>query len=227
MSDTTIRLGTDLPKLKILNLYAGIGGNRKNWGNDHEITAVEYNEEIASIYADLYPNDNLIIGDAHAYLLKHYNEFDFIWSSPPCPSHSRFRFMTTKMKNKKYSRPVMYPDMALYQEIILLKHYFAGQWIVENVKGYYTPLIAPQESGRHYFWCNFKIGKIKTENKSFIKDYYIGLKNLHGFDLDKYKLGSRKDQMLRNCVDPELGLFLLECAMNVKSKKNTKQTQLF
>jgi len=25
--------------MKILNLYAGIGGNRKLWGNDHEITS--------------------------------------------------------------------------------------------------------------------------------------------------------------------------------------------
>lgn len=35
--------------MKILNLYAGIGGNRKKWGDDHEITAVELDEEIAAI----------------------------------------------------------------------------------------------------------------------------------------------------------------------------------
>jgi DNA (cytosine-5)-methyltransferase 1 len=29
--------------MRILNLYAGIGGNRKLWGDDHEITAVELN----------------------------------------------------------------------------------------------------------------------------------------------------------------------------------------
>ena len=33
--------------MKILNLYAGIGGNRLLWGNDHDITAIEYNLEIA------------------------------------------------------------------------------------------------------------------------------------------------------------------------------------
>lgn len=27
--------------MKILNLYAGIGGNRKLWGDDHEVTVVE------------------------------------------------------------------------------------------------------------------------------------------------------------------------------------------
>lgn len=26
--------------MKILNLYAGIGGNRELWGNEHEITGV-------------------------------------------------------------------------------------------------------------------------------------------------------------------------------------------
>ena len=32
--------------MKILNLYCGIGGNRRLWGNDHEVTAVENNEKI-------------------------------------------------------------------------------------------------------------------------------------------------------------------------------------
>ena len=56
--------------MKILNLYAGIGGNRKLWGEKHKITAVEYDENIAAIYKDLYPNDNVIVADAHDYLLQ-------------------------------------------------------------------------------------------------------------------------------------------------------------
>lgn len=36
--------------MNILNLYAGIGGNRKLWGNNHNITAVEINPDIAEIY---------------------------------------------------------------------------------------------------------------------------------------------------------------------------------
>ena len=46
--------------MKILNLYAGIGGNRKLWGNEHDITAVEYDVEIAAVYQDLFPNDETI-----------------------------------------------------------------------------------------------------------------------------------------------------------------------
>ena len=77
--------------MKILNLYAGIGGNRKLWtpnGDEHEITAVEYKPEIAKIYQDFFPKDKVIVGDAHQYLLNHFQEFDFIFSSPPCPTHS-------------------------------------------------------------------------------------------------------------------------------------------
>ena len=200
--------------MKILNLYAGIGGNRKLWGNDHEITAVEYKPEIAKIYQDFFPNDKVIVADAHQYLLEHFGEFDFIWSSPPCPSHSAFRFMTTKMTNPKYSRPVIYPDMSLYQEIILLEHYFKGKWIVENVQSYYSPLIECQIIGRHQIWSNFLIPPIKTDNQNFIKGHNTSLKGLHGFNLDKYKLGQRKDQILRNCADPKIGKRILEYALN-------------
>ena len=76
--------------IKVLNLYAGIGGNRKLW-KGVEVTAIEINPEIAKIYQDFFPNDKVIITDAHQYLLEHYKEFDFIWSSPPCQTHSSFR----------------------------------------------------------------------------------------------------------------------------------------
>lgn len=72
--------------MKVLNLYCGIGGNRRQWENV-EVTAVEHNESIAAIYKDLFPNDIVIVADAHQYLLDHYSEFDFIWASPPCPTH--------------------------------------------------------------------------------------------------------------------------------------------
>lgn len=213
--------------MKILNLYCGIGGNRKLWGDNHEITAVEYDESIAAIYKDLFPNDIVIVGDAHQYLLEHYTEFDFIWSSPPCPTHSKFRFMTTKMSNVKYSRPVIYPDMSLYAEIILIQNYFNGTYCIENVKSYYKPLIKPQESGRHYFWANFSIENVKSENKNFIKETSSKLKKLHGFNIDKYKTKKRKDQILRNCLSPEIGLAILQSAENIYNHNQMKREGLF
>ena len=146
-----------MQKLKILNLYAGIGGNRKNWGDDHEITAVELDPQIAKIYQDFFPNDKIVVGDAHKYLLEHYKEFDFIWSSPPCPSHSRLR----KVVSMSAGSRAIYPDMKLYEEILLLQGYFKGKFVVENVRSWYEPLIKPQEIQRHYFLTNFTITPIE------------------------------------------------------------------
>ena len=112
--------------MKILNLYAGIGGNRKLW-EDVEVTAVEIDPKIAKIYQDFFPQDKMVIGDAHQYLLEHFEEYDFIWSSPPCPSHS---VCSHFLKGQGVYR---YPDMKLYEEIIFLKHVFKGKYCVENV----------------------------------------------------------------------------------------------
>ena len=86
-------------------------------GGVHNITAVELNPKIAEVYKDFFPNDNVIVADAHEYLKEHFREFDFIWASPPCPTHSNLQ-----MFNYRNSEKIVYPDMRLYQEIILLKH---------------------------------------------------------------------------------------------------------
>ena len=149
-----------LPAVRVLNLYAGIGGNRKLW-EGVDVTAVEYREDIAAVYKDHFPNDNVVVGDAHQYLLDHYEEFDFIWSSPPCQTHSRARMWGFK-NNRKVEKK--YPDMKLYQEILFLKHYFTGKWVVENVNPFYEPLIPPtKEMGRHLFWSNFRISNTEIK----------------------------------------------------------------
>ena len=43
--------------MKVLNLYAGVGGNRKLW-TDCEVTAVEYTPKIADVYAEQFPDDH-------------------------------------------------------------------------------------------------------------------------------------------------------------------------
>jgi DNA (cytosine-5)-methyltransferase 1 len=209
--------------MKVLNLYAGIGGNRKLW-TDVEVTAVELDENIAKVYHDFFPNDRLITGDAHKYLLDHFNEFDFIWSSPPCPTHSRARFWSSK--GGMY--PIVYPEMALYQEIILLRNFYQGLWLVENVKPYYPPLIEPKtELGRHLFWSNFKITYVVSESNYIFngKDKDRVVKML-GFSLDNYDI-SDKTKILRNCVHPEIGSHILDCARNVIRIKNIQEQLLF
>jgi DNA (cytosine-5)-methyltransferase 1 len=207
--------------MKVLNLYAGLGGNRKLW-EGHEVTAVELNPSIAKFYSDHFPEDTVIIADAHDYLLNHYQEFDFIWSSINCPSHSRARFWASK-PNKKM-KPV-FPDMKLYEEILFLKHYFDGEWVTENVVPYYTPLLTPSRViGRHCFWSNFNITPVQVREAD-IKNGSVGVwSKLHGLDISGYKFTSRRDKVLRNCVNPELGLHILNCAMN---KESVTQKTLF
>jgi DNA (cytosine-5)-methyltransferase 1 len=189
--------------MKILNLYAGIGGNRKLWGgNDMQITSVELNHEIAKIYSGFFPNDEVIVADAHQYLLDHYKEFDFIWSSPPCPSHSGCNTFLNPQG------VIRYPDMALWQEIIFLKHFCKVPYCVENVKSYYKPFITPQLSGRHYFWANFIIPKLK-KNES----------QIGRFGPTKKGRTDEKDELKRNCVDSKLGLAILEAAFKTKQER--------
>ena len=191
--------------MKVLNLYAGIGGNRKLW-QDVSVTAVEMNPKIATIYQDFFPKDKVVVGDAHAYLLEHFGEFDFIWSSPPCPSHSQYRYYIG-FKSKGFN--ALYPDMTLYEEIILLKYHSRARWIIENTRPYYKPLISPTVIlQRHYVWSNFSIAAKDFDSKKISIRNAISDYNYLGFDLSKYRIENKR-QILRNCVDSELGLHIL------------------
>ena len=200
--------------MKILNLYAGIGGNRKLWGDEHEITAVEYKPEIAKIYQDFFPKDKVIVADAHQYLLDHFQEFDFIWSSPPCPTHSRFNFLS----NVQEGKTIKYPDMALYQEIIYLKTWFKGKWVVENVVSYYEPLIQPILSNNHYFWSNFLFPSMPNEVRGIKRKDEEDFKReqILGIDLSGYKFSTKRMRrvVINNCVEPKLGKQILDYAIN-------------
>lgn len=207
-------------KDKVLNLFACIGGNRKKWKNV-KVTAIEKDPVLAAIYQDFFPDDEVIVGDAYDYLLKHYKEFSFIWSSNPCPTHSRARFWG--LGNGTVD-PV-YPDMGLYQTILFLKHHHKGKWLVENVIPYYEPLIAPTKKiGRHLFWSNFPIGNY--ESKEFHKDDVKKMEQEYGFDLSGYKI-PRKDRLLRNLVHPDFGEYILDCAREIIRKENVEQLELF
>lgn len=202
--------------MKILNLYAGIGGNRKLWGDEHEITAIEYDEVIAGVYQENFPNDKVIVADAKEYLLEHFKEFDFIWASPPCPSHSRFRTLWKgdgKLENKTSGSSYKLPDMDLYSIIIFLQHFYTGKWVVENVISYYDPLIKPSTIDNHYFWSNFALQGLKKKSRDITnQDLDYKSKNI-GMPIPKIKKSQRYIRgLLNNCVRPEVGLHLFELA---------------
>lgn len=197
--------------MKILNLYAGIGGNRKGWelSKDDVVVAVEIDPLIAEIYQKNNPNDIVIVGDAHQYLLEHFREFDFIWSSPPCPTHSKIRKQLAIKKRKdgtifEQNKPE-YPNMMLYQEIILLEHWFNGYYCVENVIPYYEPLIDGVKLGRHLFWSNLDLNELKNvrfEKRSGF-DSQDALANFLGFDILEWH-NVDKRLLLRNCVEKDV-----------------------
>ena len=201
-------------KLKVLNCYCGIGGNRRLWKNV-DVIAVEYKEDIARVYQEFYPDDKVIIADAHQYLLDHFKEYDMIWSSPPCPTHSDIR----RCGVKKGQYKALYPAMELYQEIILLKHFAECKWVIENVKPYYKSLIAPtQELHRHYFWSNFHIPPYKVVDDRVHCDI-VGSSEVYGFNIKDKDIADKR-KVLRNMVNPEVGKYILDCAMG-KARQDT------
>jgi DNA (cytosine-5)-methyltransferase 1 len=218
--------------MKILNLYACLGGNRYKWNevkNDIQVTAVELDPELARLYKERFPNDTVIIADAHEYLLKNYMNFDFIWTSPPCPSHSRVRF---SQKNRKNCDAV-YPDLKLYEEVVLLNNYFDGKYVVENVIPFYEPLIPAKKRGRHLYWTNFNlpnnIGE-RSEGNGIIskaKNEVDVLCEFHDYDFYKYKGEQRRDKIARNLVDYEAGKTIFATALGILENKNHKQSTLF
>jgi DNA (cytosine-5)-methyltransferase 1 len=193
--------------IRVLNLYAGIGGNRKLWENV-EVTAVENNQELAEVYKKWYPNDTVIVGDAIEYLLNNYKNFDFIWSSPPCQTHSKMRYLASK---KGDYLPKL-PDMSLYSQIVWLKHFCKDKkWVVENVTPYYEPLINPSiKIGRHLFWSNFNIDKKEFEKPLVKHNFVTGKTERFGISLVGININHRKDQIIRNCVNPEIGKYILQ-----------------
>ncbi len=199
--------------MKILNLYAGVGGNRKLWGSEHQIVAIENNPDIAAVYKDLFPSDEVVVEDANKYLLENYMNFDFIWSSPPCPTHSQIRYNIGFKANRKYKKvKAKYPDLTLYQEVVLLKYWFEGKYVIENTIPYYKPLIEGRKMAKHIWWTNIDCPDIDIKNRGHRGGTVESLSELKGFDLSSYKIKNKR-QILRNCVEPKIGLHFLKYAM--------------
>ena len=220
---------------RILNLYACLGGNRYKWdevakevGITIKVTAIELDPELAKLYQERFPEDEVIITDAHEYLLLNYNKFDFIWSSPPCPSHSKAAFGSRKSDKSNHS-PV-FPDFKLYEEVVFLDNYFKGKYVVENVVPYYEPLISAKKRGRHLYWTNFNLPMILSNRKSINMESNNEIDQwckFHDYDFYKYKGKQRRDKISRNLVDFEAGKKVLETVFGIEKKSNVKQVSIF
>ena len=208
--------------MKVLNLYSGIGGNRKLW-KDVSVTAVEIDSDIASVYKNNYPDDNVIVGDAKEFLVNHFKEYDFIWASPPCPTHSRLRTLWKgdgKLNNKTSGSSFKLPDMDLYSVIVFLKHFYEKNWVVENVISYYNPLIKPYVIDNHYFWSNTPLASLKNNTRGILNQDLKTKSEQIDMDIPELDIPYRKKRtMLNNCVKPELGLYIYNCMFKLKQEK--------
>lgn len=156
----------------------------------------------------MFPDDEVVVGDAHEFLRANFRDFDFIWASPPCPTHSMLQLFNY------YDKDLAYPDMKLYQEIILLKAFYKRPWVIENVKPYYNPLIKPSFCiERHNYWSSHTIPAMAVDAPAFmeVKDSARKLAEMYGYDLEllkKHKLDTRL--VLRNAVTPEVGKYIFD-----------------
>jgi len=103
--------------------------------------------------------------------------------------------------------------MKLYEEILFLQGYFKGKWVVENVISWYDPLIEPYVVGSHFYWSNFII----YGRKRYYRGHYADIETLEkikGFSVKGYNINEKK--ALRNCVEPEMGLHIFNCAFKKK-----------
>lgn len=199
-------------RIKVLNLFAGIGGNVLKLDRyRYDIVSVELEQNIIDTYLINNKKDVVIKGDAMDYLKTHYKRFDIIWASPPCQTHSR-------MVRSGIHPPVFF-DPALWQIIIFLQNFHKGPWCVENVKPYYKPFIDPSwVDGRHYFWSNTLVKSLKIKGPGD----FINTGNSAGVQKMKdwlgieypgnvyYKKSHNPGQVLRNCVHPDLGKHIIE-----------------
>jgi DNA (cytosine-5)-methyltransferase 1 len=200
--------------MKILNLYAGIGANRHLW-TDHSITNVEINAQCCAHLSSTYRDDTVVNEDAVEFLLANYNDFDFIWLSPPCQSHTKL----THSFNKRCPR---LPDFTLYAIHTFLSSFHKGLFVIENVIPYYKPLIAPSASiGRHALWANFTIPFLKFNNpKGFAsmstESDFQSLVSWLGIPRPPHIYPGKAHnpcQLLRNATHPAIGNHILNAAI--------------
>jgi len=128
------------------------------------------------------------------------------------------------MASKAGSYLPIFPDLKLYEEVIFLQNYFNGKWVVENVNPYYDVLVPHKvKLGRHIIWSNFTIpNKDFNDNMSHNERGYI---KTSWFDLTDFKINHRKDQIIRNCVDPKAGLYIFKCAFKIKQETLLKTNE--
>lgn len=220
--------------MKILNLYAGLGGNRTLWSRIYSITAVENNDRRAEIYAKRFPNDEIIVRDVKEFLYTtDLTQFDLIWLSPPCKTHSQMnRFHKGRPKIPRLDEIF---GVQIWLERLVK---YPGHWVMENVYPEYgiQNLVGCfiVTLDKNVFWSSFPIDRKRFRP---IKPGHGSLNNSTTMREEREKLIQNfmltdiEDMIsleeIRNCVDPRIGKYVLEqFEARASEPKQRKLTEL-
>ena len=215
-----------MKKIKLLNLFSGIGGNTYTLNRDRfEVTHIEHNVEVAEECELQNPQDIVIMDDAWEYV-HDYDKYDYLWASPPCQTHTGLNNALHGQGRRRL------PDFRLYALITYLKHFVKTPWVVENVKPYYQDLAMIRPTAvlsRHWYWSNYNLigerykqnpfnvtnARPKKDGKRMTsKEHRDKLQEYLGITLTKLRYidGKNPSQILSNCVHPDEGKYLIEQA---------------
>lgn len=186
-----------MSKIKFLNTFAGVGGNTELLDRDKfEVTHIELYSKPTRYLEENFPNDIVLRKNAWRYIPENFRDYDIVWASPSCKTHSRARVF--QLSDRYVNGNFELPDERLWMLIKWLKVFGSRMiWIVENVIPFYTSIEIPTALvGRHLVWSNKRIG-----DKSFEADQII-YKQKGSFDRDR--------------MNPEIGKYIIEQAINDK-----------
>jgi len=161
-----------------------------------EYVAVDNDRKVLQVHSLLNPHSKTVLEDAWLISDDRLLQYDFVWASPPCESHS---VLCWKRKDKPK------PDMRLWWLIRRLRK-LKVPFIVENVRPYYGTILKPTaKAGRHLLWSNLSLKSVQLNSNVTFYDIHNrrdALVEYHGLPGWVARVATR--DMLRDMMHPQL-----------------------